>query len=128
MPEPTFNGAAIFGPAPSFSHDEPPNAQQINKYPGVIGVERLDLSPRESWTRVTGIFAGEYPEDLGPIFQQVRAIKRAGIIAPLVDTDNHTWSDAILFAFRTVGRSEYAPGWGWTREYEMTFLHLGTST
>ncbi len=122
---PTWNGLNFFGPCPIFDHDDPPNIEQINHYPGVRGVERLDLGLGIATTLVRGILCGVNDADLGSVLVTIRQAKLSGIAGTLVDTDNLTWPDAVLHTFRTVGRRTFSPGWGITREYEMTFLHTG---
>lgn len=123
---PTFNGVDIFGAASVFNHDERPNAEQVNHYPGVLGDERLDLGPTATFTTVRGVYAGAAPSDVGAAFTALASIKRPGAVGVLVDSEGVTWTDAILHTYRSTSRLVWAPGWGWTREYEMIFRHLGT--
>ena len=120
----TFNEEEIFGPCPIMTHDDPPNAAQVTHYPGVWGVERLDLAPGESFTNVKGVLVGDTVDDLGAACAAIRTMKLNGQTGTLVDTDGETWEDAVLIKFRTTSKSDWAPGWGWCRDYEMTFLHL----
>ena len=122
---PLFNGLAIFGPCPVFRHTDTPNAEQINHYPGVNGVERLDLGLATSITRVTGILVGVDLSDLGSQFATIRAMKAAGFVATLVDSKGLIWPDAVLHSFGEVDRISGIAGYGVGQEYEMEFLHVG---
>jgi hypothetical protein len=123
---PTFNGDAIFGDAVIMTNDDPPNAAQVNHYPGTIGSERLDLGPETSYTMTTGLVYGPANTDVGAAFAVFRALKENAVIGTLVDTEGTTWVNCYIESFRGKGRLSFAPGSGWCREYEMKIGHLGT--
>jgi hypothetical protein len=123
---PTFNGDEIFGDGVIMTGDDPPNAAQVNHYPGTIGCERLDLGPETSYTNTTGLVYGPDPTDVGAAFAVFRALKENAVIGTLVDTEGTTWLNCYIESFRGKGRLCFAPGFGWCREYEMKIGHLGT--
>lgn len=120
----TFNGDNIFGPTAIFDHDDPPNAEQRTHYPGVSGIERLDLAYEFGITTVEGLLVAPTPADLGALCVQVRALKTAGTVGTLVDNDGIVWPDAVIHRFRTVGRT-FPVGYGVGKEYRMEILHVG---
>ena len=125
MPDPSFNGLDIFGPCPSSNRTEGTNSRQRNGYPGVSGLEILELGWRESYTDFTGVWVGETPDDLGVFIADMIALKRSGIIATLVDTLGVTSVDAILEGFQTSGETKFHPGYGWGVDYALRFMHTG---
>jgi hypothetical protein len=120
----TFNGAEIFGTC-ICNHEDPPNANQVNHYPGTDGIERLDLGVAESYTVIHGELVAATPEDLGAACQTIRALKQNAVLGTLVDTDGVSWDDAVIESFRTIGRAVQVPGQGLARKYECRIIHTG---
>lgn len=128
MAVPSFAGIQLFGPTPEFEHDDPPNFEQVNHYPGVRGVQRIDLGLGRTTTRVHGILMAGTLADLGAFAASIRTLKIAGGFATLIDTDGITWNDAVLTHFQTHGPTVPVTsdaGSGWAKRYTMEFTHLG---
>lgn len=126
MPDPSFNGTNIFGPCPVITHIEPPNSRQYNAYPGVDGVESIDLGARLSYSEARGLLCADTAIALGAVEIAIIAIKRTDSFGTLVDTLGRTWADSILETFEVSQEVKFAPGFGWCRAYLMRFVHLGT--
>jgi hypothetical protein len=124
--EPTFNEATIFGDAVEMHHDDPPNAVQVNHYPGVRGIERLDMGETATMIQVKGVFYADTPEDLAIVIQTMRTLKQEATLGTLVDTDGTSWDNAVIDSMRITSRGVYAPGWGWTRSYEARIILLNS--
>lgn len=123
---PSFLGEDIFGPCPASSRVEPPNARQVNAYPGVAGTEVLELGWRTAYTEFSGLWVAASPEDLGAFLGLLVALKRSAALGVLVDTRGLASPDAILEAFETVGESRWSPSHGgWALAYRIRFLHTG---
>lgn len=127
MADPTFNGSYIFGPVPEFNHDDPPNAAQVNHYPGTFGVERLDLGDAESYIQVRGVMTGVSTADLAANLENVRNLKKNAVLGNLVDTDGLTWTNCIIEWFKTSGRTCQTANSQWSKDYEMRLIILGIS-
>ena len=125
-PIPSYNSVNFFGPCPASVRIEPPNARQVNSYPGVAGVEVIELGQRTSATEFTGLWVADTPDDLATFLMQMITIKRAGGFSTLVDTKGITSSDAILETFELTGETRWSPSeQGWAVPYRMRFLHIG---
>jgi hypothetical protein len=72
---PTFDGNAMFGFPVTCWVTDPPREQQINGFPGVNGVEVLDLGARYRQIHVRGRMTGNDANDLGVRFEFLRAYK-----------------------------------------------------
>lgn len=124
--EPSFGGVNFFGPCPVSNRAELPNARQVTGYPGVVGVEVLELGFRTAVTEFAGLWVAATPADLGAFLTQMIALKRSGQMNVLVDTKGITSADAILDDWATEGESRWSPSdGGWAIAYRMRFLHIG---
>jgi hypothetical protein len=120
---PTFNGVNIFGSCTKMARAVNPRGQQDNAYPGLSGVESLDLGLRGRFTAVQGRLTGV----------NAAALATAEILAEsyvdgraytLVDQYGTAWPHVKLQSFRPTGRIELFANQGYSRTYEMVFFHL----
>lgn len=119
----TFN-AIDLGPVVESRTTPAPTALQFFDYPGINGVGVNALGARGGTTEVVGLLAGANLAALAAIEDQFRALQAAATVASLVDTTGRTWPSVLLAEFRPVGPIAFAIGYGWAREYVMTFVHL----
>jgi hypothetical protein len=103
--------------------DPAENDIQINAYPGVDGLEILDLASRGGQTTIHGACVGIDFATLAAIENTWISMKNAGVVATLIDSLGTSWANVRILKFRPHGPIEDVVGYGWGREFEMILLH-----
>lgn len=119
----TFNSTDL-GLVEEMSTSAAPKDLQANAYPGVDGLEILDMGARGGSTRVRGSLAGTSAADLASIHATLRGYQVAGGLATLVDANGVSWTDVILVMFQPVGPRFSLGPLGVAQRYEAEFLHV----
>jgi hypothetical protein len=121
---PTFNGADMQIVEEMQTYVLPKD-RQLNAYPGVNGLESLDMGLRGGQTTARGVLGGTDLADLASVQGQFRALQADGGAYTLVDSNGTEWPDVILVMFRPTGKRFLLAGdAGICQRYEMEFLHL----
>lgn len=102
-----------------------PRERQVNAYPGVDGLEVLDLGARGGLTLVRGVIGGADLPTLAAVRSDFYALQQAGTFGDFVDTLGAVWPNACLARFRPVGRVMPAAGGGFVQRYEAELFHSG---
>lgn len=119
----TFNGTDL-GQVVEITTATAPHQLQITAYPGISGLAVNALGSRGATSEAIGLCYGEDKPGLLSIEGTFRAYVRDATLGTLVDTLDNSWPNVVMVDFSPVGRIEYAPGFGWCREYKATFLHV----
>lgn len=117
-----FNGIDL-GLVEEISTAPAPNERQVNTYPGVNGLEVLDLGSRGGGTSLRGSLAGVDLYDLASIQNALRDVQQASVVGSLFD-DVNSWPDVLLVQFRPTGPRIPLPFGGVAQRYEAEFLHI----
>lgn len=104
------------------SAPNPPEAQ-VNAYPGVNGLEVLNLGTRGGTTTLSGRAFGTTAADLATAEGLLRALVN-GQVGTLVDTLGVSWPNVRMEECKPEGRIQFDPDLGYTRRYTARFLHL----
>lgn len=125
MPVNTFNAVSIFGTAVKMRRSINPRQAQDNAYPGLTGVEKLDLGLRGQITHVTGILTGADASYLNLAITLFESYyDNRGYT--LYDQYGVAWSNVVLNRFMPTSR--VYPGnsgsGGYCLTYEAEFQHL----
>lgn len=120
---PTYNGESIFGIASSFITTSTATRVQRNAYPGVHGVERLNLGNTGRITVVSGLLYGTLAA-IQAVWTKWENYKTAGTAHTLVNNAGETYTNVVVTAFEW--SEDYVPenATEWTREYRLTLEHL----
>ena len=116
----TFNGTEL-GPVVEIALQSK-TALQVTSYPGVNGLGVQRLGSRGGQGHAHGLIYADNGSDLAALENDFHGYVANATSADLVDTEGTTWPNVIMTAFTPIGNISYAPGFGWNREYEMTFL------
>lgn len=101
------------------------NDLQVNAYPGVNGVEVLNLGSRGGTSLYRGAMSAINVAALDATFALFRAMQASGATATFVDAYGTIWFDVILKSFRPTGpRKLLANNDGVIQRYEAEFFHL----
>lgn len=122
LPEPTFDGVWL-GPICTTRTYANPVARQVNEYPGVNGLEVLNLGSRGGTTEADGLLFGTDLYDLANRFATFINYQRDGGAYVLYDSFGTAWPLVILVDFHPEGLAMQAPG-GVVRAYRALFLHV----
>ncbi len=122
---PTYGGDAIFGHPVMMTTDEPPNEIQMNAFPGINGVEVLDLGSRVRHTHVRSRYVADSMEGIGALFGILRNYKRNPQAFPLYTTAGETFPLVKLQSFRPIPPI-HADGStaSYYQDFEATLIHL----
>lgn len=103
-----------------------PKGRQINAYPGVDGLEPLDMGNRGAETSVRGVFAAADLFSMGALLGGMYGLQADGGQYVLVDEYGTFWVDVILVDFRPIGPVYLTgdPNYGVVKRYEAEFLHV----
>ncbi len=120
-----FDGAYMFGVVFSMSTQDNPRSEQQNAFPGVSGVESLDLGRRGRVTTVAGRLGGPSRADLAAAEAFFRSYND-GQAYILYDNGGTLWADVKLERFAPAGPVQVGlfNGILYSRKYEATFMHL----
>lgn len=100
-----------------------PKARQVNAYPGVDGLELLDMGNRGDRVSIRGWVAGVDLLDLSGIKQAWRALVKDGGQYTLIDPDGVTWLGVILVHWRAHGPRRVLGGdQGVAQRFEAEYL------
>lgn len=121
----TFNGSSIFGVVFSMATQDNPRSEQQNAFPGVSGVESLDLGKRGRVTAVSGRLGASTIGGLATLEALFRSYND-GLAYVLYDNCGTTWANVKLHRFAPEGRVQIGllDGALYSRKYEATFTHL----
>lgn len=121
----TFNGQSIFGVVFSMATQDNPRAEQRNAFPGVSGVESLDLGRRGRVTTVSGRLGDSTRAGLATAEALFRSYND-GLAYSLYDNGGVLWANVKLDRFAPEGRVQVGLFGGplYSRKYEATFFHL----
>lgn len=122
----SFNNTDLFGVGvqtrgPSYN----PRRAQSNTYPGVNGIEELEMGDDGMFTTVTGMLVGETLSDLNT--QRIVLMSYYdGNTYQLVDNYGLTWNNVKMVSLEWPERGKLTPA-GWIAEYSARFKHLTLS-
>ena len=102
MPVPTYAGLALFGSAVTLHVTAESNGRQLNAYPGVHGLELLDLGRRGGTGRIDGIWFFAGPLDLRTTLATWTYLCD-GTPRILWDSKGLVWPNAVLDPYRLEG-------------------------
>lgn len=120
----TFDGIDL-GPVCVIESEGNPVARQINEYPGINGIEVLNMGTRGGSAEVTqGILWSLDLSELVSREDALRAHQLDGGAYMLVESVGRTWGLAILDRFRPIGRYVRSIDGGWARQYRASFIIL----
>ena len=111
MPVATYGGLALFGSAATVHVAAETNARQITGYPGVHGLEVLDLGRRGGTGRIDGIWFFVSPLDLQTTLATWTFLCD-GTPRTLIDTKGLIWPQALLDPYRLEGPSSTSAATG----------------
>lgn len=100
-------------------------ARQLSGYPGVDGLQALDLGARGGRTVVNGAILAPDTPSIGFVEAAFRAYQATGVRSVLVDQEGFAWAGVILESFRPEGRVFGVLSYqgGYAKRYRATFLH-----
>ena len=102
-----------------------PNDRQLNAYPGVNGLESLELGGRGGRTAVSGVLIAGSEAALESAKYQLMLLQVAGAPDVLVTPDGSAWPSVVMVAFQPApGRFPMAAPPGYGQRYDAEFLHL----
>ena len=125
MANPSLDGQPIFGAACQMTTSDNPRGQQENAFPGLNGLESLDLGLRGRFTTCEGRLYGNSNNlsDLAAAQEIFRSFND-GNTHVLVDTLGLTWLNVKLVSFEPQGKAVFSQQLGYSRRYTARFLHL----
>lgn len=125
MANPTLDGQSVFGAAVQMVTSDNPRGDQQNAFPGLSGLESLDLGLRGRFTTVEGRHYGNSGNlsDLAAAQEIFRSFND-GQTHVLIDTLGLTWLNVKLVAFEPTGKVVFMQQLGYTRRYTARLLHL----
>lgn len=94
----TYGGSDIFGTAVLVRAVQSPYMRQEQSYPGVTGVQSIQLGGRGGFLEATGIHYAASVSALNAIESSIYAMKD-GVPRTLVDTQGRSWPYVILDEF-----------------------------
>lgn len=100
-----------------------PQSRQINEYPGINGIEVLNLGSRGGTTEAEGLMWGSTFAELASLFGAFTALQLDGGAYTLVDIYGVVYQQVILVDFRPAGLVKPAAP-GYAREFKALFLHI----
>jgi phage tail tube protein FII len=121
---PFFDGGAIFGGAVEV--DGPhlrARRQQRNAYPGLNGIESIDMGDEGMESSVSGRLAGATPLDLTAALNVIRSYVDGNAYV-FVDHTGYTWTNVLMIEVTTAGRGQLDPELGYTQRYTARLFHL----
>lgn len=121
---PLFNGSAVFGVAVEV--DGPhlrARRTQRNTYPGLNGIESIDLGDEGMETSVSGRLFGDTPSDLTAALNVLRAYVDGNAYL-FTDHTGYTWPNVQMVEVTTAGRGQIDPELGYTQRYTARLFHL----
>ena len=120
----SFNGQPIFGASVScLGPAINPRRSQENYYPGVLGVESLDMGDQGAFTTVSGRLYGSTPFALNAARLFFLSFYDGNAYV-LVDNLGAVWPNVKLVSFEPEGRGEPDPDLGYSFRYTARFFHL----
>lgn len=123
LPSPSFDGVSL-GPVCITRTYANPVARQINEYPGVNGLEVLNMGSRGGTTEAEGFLIATDLPSLGAAFATFIAYQRDGGAYTLFDSKGIEWPSVILADFRPDGMAKPALNFGYVQAYKALFLHI----
>lgn len=120
---PSFAGLNLFGIAVTMSTADNPRERQENSFPGLSGVESLDMGSRGRFTSVEGTLMGADAAELGQMLTLFRSFKdnRAYV---LVDMFNDGWPYVMLDVFQPIPPVHSNADGRYWQKYRARFYHL----
>jgi hypothetical protein len=101
-----------------------PKTRQVSGYPGVNGLELLDLGSRGLKASLRGVLLAASPAALSWAKQTLGGLVLDGGPYPFLDPDGTLWVGVVMTAWRPVGpRYLLAGGLGVAQRYDAEFLH-----
>ena len=104
MPVATYGGLALFGSAATVNVAAETNARQITGYPGIHGLECLDLGRRGGTARIDGIWFFVNGLDLAATLS-TWTLLCDGTPRVLIDSKGLIWPNALLDPYHLEGPS-----------------------
>lgn len=120
----TYNSVDL-GYIQSFTTAPNAHARQVTAYPGVNGLEILNLGSRGSTTSVSGAVSASSLANLSSALQTLGAYVSDGGAYTLVDNLGTTWTNVVMMGFTPVGKVFVSTPGIYTIRYEAQFLHIG---
>lgn len=121
---PSYNGVPLFGIGAKIRTSDNPRSVQENSFPGVSGVESLDLGMRGRITEATGLLVGDSALELANLLTQFRSYNDGNTYL-LVDSLGFTWPYVRLVSFEPDPGGIMVDSYGRHMQvYRATFKHL----
>lgn len=119
----TFNGVNLFGYAARVAEGSLSRDAQVNAFPGVNGIERLDGGTRGTILVATGTLIGTSATDLSN--QKIYfANYENGFAYTLVDSLGAYWPNTVLESFAPTSEIRQDPYGLYLQDYEAHFRSL----
>lgn len=126
MPINTFGLATPFGIAVKMTPVPADRDVQINAYPGLDGLESLDLGGRGRFTEIRGILVGPAVPDLYAARFVLESFND-NVPRILYDSAGFPWRNVQLLAPKFEGSFQPAMNYGFTWRYAVVARHLTTT-
>ena len=120
----SFNGSSIFDTAVVMATSSNPAQVQVNSYPGINGIETINLGSRGRVTEVRGFLTGLSVSDVSTKAGNFRNLVESATVGTLITTDGLTYPYAYFARFQEVDRLLQTSGGGYMRAYTATLVHL----
>lgn len=101
------------------------HARQVTAYPGVNGIEVLNMGSRGSNTVLQAAVSSSSLAGVSTALQTLGAYVLDGGAYTLVDNMGTTWTNVIMVSFQPTGRVVRSLPGVYTIKYEAEFLHIG---
>lgn len=122
---PVFNSLSFFGVVQTERSVNTPNDVQLNAFPGVNGLQSLNMGSRGGRTAVRGTLFGANAAELETLQQTFRNLLAARTVAAYVNDAGTNLGPSYLEMFQPLDEEiAWYPGWGWGLEYVAVFVHL----
>lgn len=125
---PGFGPMNDFGQSATWVTLLEPRGKQLNSFPGLDGIECLDMGDRGGRTVVSGVKFGASPADGGASIEAwftTWLSLRDGVSRDLTDINGTSYSNVLLDQVVKVGRVRQSVYRFYFRQFELHFLHLG---
>jgi hypothetical protein len=119
----TFNGVDYFGPVCTVKAIPAPRRLQINRYPGVNGLQAKDMGADGGEFVVEGWLIAPTPLDVGSLESDLFVAQQTGVLAYFVDNYGNQWPNCLL-RMPEVDDRVYPCNGGFCRRYRVTILRL----
>jgi hypothetical protein len=123
MPVSTFNGVSLFGYAIKMTNNVSDRSSQKNAYPGLAGVEHIDLGSRGRTTIVRGrLFASSVANLMAA--KTLMESYHDGLPYSMYDTAGLLWTNCLMGPVKMIDRWTHGGSIGFQWAYEVEITHL----